>query len=177
MRRPSNPSAVAESGEPVERRDEAGVTAPSLVVMLSVVAVAMAGIALLATRDDGGNKLAPVGQPAPVTSTTQSVAPTPTPTPKVVVRGDVVVEVYNTSSIKKLAARTAEQASVLGWQVVGTDNWQGSVPAPTIYYGPRLEDAARLLGKDLGVRRIRPAADPMKPDRVTVILDRTYAER
>ena len=50
------------------------------------------------------------------------------------------------------------------------------MPAPTVYYGPRLEAAAKLLGQDLGIRRIRPSVDPMKPDRITVILDRTYTE-
>jgi hypothetical protein len=155
---------------------EAGVTAPSPVVMLSVVAVAMAGIALIATRGEGGpDKLQPVAQPD---ATVVSVAPTPTVTPQPkppVVRKDVIVEVYNTSGIKGLAARTAQKASVLNWQVVGTDNWSASVPAPTIYFGPRLEDAARLLAKDLGISRVRPAVDPMKPDRLTVILTSDYA--
>lgn len=161
------------------RRDESGAAAPSYVVVLSVVAVAMAGIALIASRD--GDGLEPVAQADTTTSAivepTQSVAPTASVRPKPVERAEVNVEVYNTSSIKQLAARTAERASVLGWQVLGTDNWSASsIPAPTIYYGPRLEEAAKLLGKDLGIRRIRPSVDPMKPDRLTVILDRTYVE-
>jgi hypothetical protein len=155
---------------------EAGVTAPSPVVMLSVVAVAMAGIALIATRGEGPDKLQPVAQPDSTavvsTAPTTSIAPKPKPP---VVRKDVIVEIYNTSAIKGLAARTASKASVLNWQVVGTDNWSASVPAPTIYFGPRLEDAARLLAKDLGINRVRPAVDPMKPDRVTVILTSDYA--
>lgn len=161
------------------RRDETGAAAPSYVVVLSVVAVAMAGIALIASREDDG--LAAVAEPDATTSAmvepSQSVAPTASVRPKPVKREEVNVEVYNTSSIKQLAARTAERASILGWQVLGTDNWSASsIPAPTIYYGPRLEEAAELLGKDLGIRRIRPSVDPMKPDRITVILDRTYAE-
>ena len=154
---------------------EAGVTAPSPVVMLSVVAVAMAGIALIATRGEGPDKLQPVAQPtSSVTSAAPSASATAKPKPPVV-RKDVVVEIYNTSAIKGLAARTASKASVLNWQVVGTDNWSASVPAPTIYFGPRLEDAARLLAKDLGINRVRPAVDPMKPDRLTVILTSDYA--
>lgn len=155
---------------------EAGVTAPSPVVMLSVVAVAMAGIALIATRGEGGSgQLRPVSQPeTAVTSTAPVVTVAPKPKPPVV-RKDVIVEIYNTSAIKGLAARTASKAAVLNWQVVGTDNWSASVPAPTIYFGPRLEDAARLLAKDLGINRVRPAVDPMKPDRVTVILTSDYA--
>ncbi|RJS46315.1 LytR C-terminal domain-containing protein [Nocardioides cavernaquae] len=155
---------------------EAGVTAPSPVVMLSVVAVAMAGIALIATRGEGGpGKLQPVSQPeSSVVSTAPPTTAAPKPKPPVV-RKDVVVEVYNTSAIKGLAARAASKASVLNWQVVGTDNWSASVPAPTIYFGPRLEDAARLLAKDLGITRVRPAVDPMKPDRLTVILTSDYS--
>lgn len=160
------------------RHEESGAAAPSFVVVLSVVAVAMAGIALIATRD--GDGMEPVAAPTTSSSAvepTQSVAPTASVQPKPVRRDEVNVEVYNTSSIKQLAARTAADAAVLGWQVLGTDNWSASsIPAPTIYYGPRLEEAAKLLGKDLGIRRIRPAVDPMKPDRLTVILDRTYVE-
>ncbi|MDO7867763.1 LytR C-terminal domain-containing protein [Nocardioides jiangxiensis] len=160
-------------------RDEQGAAAPSFVVVLSVVAVAMAGIALIA-KHDSGDDLEPVARPTTSTTVVESgspsVAPTASVAPKPVKRNEVNVEVYNTSSIKKLAARTAEKASTLGWQVLGTDNWPGSVPAPTVYYGPRLEAAAKLLGQDLGIRRIRPAVDPMKPDRITVILDRTYVE-
>ncbi|GGO92258.1 hypothetical protein GCM10011584_28240 [Nocardioides phosphati] len=148
-------------------------------MVLSVVAVAMAGIALIATHDSGSG-MEPVSAPDPTTSVsvhpTTSVSPTASVAPKPVQRNEVNVEVYNTSSIKKLAARTAADAATLGWQVLGTDNWPGSVPAPTVYYGPRLEEAAKLLGKDLGIRRIRPSVDPMKPDRLTVILDRTYVE-
>jgi len=162
---------------PGRTRDEQGAAAPSFVVVLSVVAVAMAGIALIA-KHDSGSGLEPVAAPETTSSATAkvttSVSPRVSVAPKPVQRNEVNVEVYNTSSIKKLAARTAADAATLGWQVLGTDNWPGSVPAPTVYYGPRLEEAAKLLGKDLGIRRIRPSVDPMKPDRLTVILDRTY---
>lgn len=160
-------------------RDEQGAAAPSFVVVLSVVAVAMAGIALIA-KHDSGSGMEPVAAPDTTASAsvkpTASVSPTASVAPKPVQRNEVNVEVYNTSSIKKLAARTAADAATLGWQVLGTDNWPGSVPAPTVYYGPRLEEAAKLLAKDLGIRRIRPSVDPMKPDRLTVILDRTFVE-
>lgn len=161
------------SNQPGRKRNQAGAAAPSFVVILSIVAVAMAGIALIVKRDGSGD-LQPVSEPTSSVSSSPSVAPSVSVTLKPVVRAEVSVEVYNTSSIKKLAARTAVKASTLGWQVLGTDNWPGSVPAPTVYYGPRLEEAAKLLAKDLGIRRIRPSVDPMKPDRVTVILDRTF---
>ncbi len=163
-------------------RDERGVAAPSPLVMLSVIAVAMAGIAFVATRDDGGNSsLQTVSQPEPkptVTPTAEPVEPPPAKkkVKKKPVRRDAVnIEVYNNSGISGLAGRTADRASVLGWQVVGSDNWVGTIPAPTVYYGPRLEAAAKLLGQDLGITRIRPAVAPMQPDRLTVILTSGYA--
>ena len=156
-------------------RDESGVAFPSPLVMLSVIAVAMAGIAFVATRDDQGQSLETVSQPE--TAPTTSAPPVVTRTHKKVVvkRNEVNVEVYNNSGVKGLAGRTAMKASTVGWNVVGSDNWVGTIPAPTIYYGPRLEAAAKLLGKDLGIRRVRPAVAPMRPDRLTVILTVGYA--
>jgi len=157
-------------------RDESGVAFPSPLVMLSVIAVTMAGVAFVATRDDqGGRSLETVSQPE---STPTSEAPVVTrhkPKPAPVKRSEINVEVYNNSGIKGLAGRTATKASTVGWNVVGSDNWVGTIPAPTIYFGPRLETAARQLGKDLGISRIRPAVAPMRPDRLTVILTAAYA--
>ena len=100
-------------------------------------------------------------------------APKTKPAP-VVRRGTVYVEVYNNSGIKGLAGSTASRATDAGWQVVGSDNWYGTVPASTIYYPAKLEAAAKLLGKDLGVNRLKPAIDPMRLDRLTVILTADY---
>lgn len=162
------------------RRDERGVAAPSPLVMLSVIAVAMAGIAFVATRDDdGGRSLQTVSQPEPSPTETTSAPPvTPEPVkkkPQALRRDEIAVEVYNNSGIKGLAGRTAQKASTVGWNVVGSDNWVGTIPAPTIYYGPRLAAAAKQLGKDLGISRLRPAVAPMRPDRLTVILTADYA--
>jgi peptidoglycan hydrolase-like protein with peptidoglycan-binding domain len=159
------------------RRDEAGVAFPSPLVMLSVVAVTMAGIAFVATRDDqGGQPLSTVSQPEPTTPVSEApVITRHKPKPAPVKRAEINVEVYNNSGIKGLAGRTATKASTVGWNVVGSDNWVGTIPAPTIYYGPRLEAAARQLGKDLGISRVRPSVAPMRPDRLTVILTAAYA--
>ena len=83
------------------------------------------------------------------------------------------VEVYNNSGVTGLAGRVATTASRIGWQVVGSDNWYGTVDATTVYYPKRLEAAAKQLALDLGIRRTAPAVDPMRLDRLTVILDRT----
>jgi hypothetical protein len=159
----------------VRVRDESGVAFPSPLVMLSVIAVAMAGFAFVATRTDQGNRsLETVSQPE--TSPTTSAPPVVVrqPRPPAVKRNEVNVEVYNNSGVGGLAGRTATKASTVGWNVVGSDNWVGTIPASSVYYGPRLEAAAKLLGKDLGISRIRPAVAPMRPDRLTVILTADY---
>jgi hypothetical protein len=165
------------------RRDERGMVVSSPLALLSVAAVALAGVAFVATnhRDD---------QPARASATVTATAlPTKTVTvrkpahkpqkkaPKkpVVHRGNTYVEVFNNSGIRGLAGSTAARASGAGWQVVGSDNWYGTIPASTVYYPPRLQAAAKLLGKDLGIARIKPAIAPMRGDRLTVILTADYA--
>ena len=90
-------------------------------------------------------------------------------------RAGTLVEVYNNSGIHGLAGRTSRRASGAGWQVVGSDNWYGTISASTVYYPARLHDAAKLLARDLGVHRLRPAIAPMRLDRLTVILTSDYA--
>jgi hypothetical protein len=157
------------------RRDERGVAFPSPVVMLSVVAVAMAAITLVATRDQAPTErrvdTATVASAEPTTPWPAPVTPTkkPKPTPQVV-RGEVYVEVFNNSGIKGLAATTAAKATQVGWSVVGEDNWYGAVPASTVYFPPRLQAAAKQLALDLGISRTAPAVGEMKRDRLTLIL-------
>jgi len=90
--------------------------------------------------------------------------------PPAVQRSRVYVDVYNNSNVTGLAGRTSERIGSAGWQVVGSDNWYGTIPATTIYFPARLERAAQLLSKDLGIQRVLPAVDPMSMDRLTVIL-------
>ncbi|MFC5175795.1 LytR C-terminal domain-containing protein [Nocardioides taihuensis] len=161
-------------------RGERGVAFPSPVVMLSVVAVAMAGLAYVATQ--GGEpterEVTTVSLPDPGSPTTTTVEATPEPAPVVkkdkpppVQRGKVYVEVYNNSGITGLAGEVAARADRAGWQVVGADNWYGSIPASTVYFPQRLERAGKLLAADLDIDRTRPAIEgPMKLDRLTVVL-------
>jgi hypothetical protein len=149
------------------------------VAALSLGAVVLAGVAFFTTS---GSADEPDRAARPVTST-----PTPTPTetaPEPVIeekpkpekkepavrRGDVYVEVYNNSGIPGLAGDTASRLSGAGWQVVGSDNWYGTIPSSTVYYPERLEPAAKMLARDLGVKRLKPAISPMRLDRLTVIL-------
>jgi len=90
-------------------------------------------------------------------------------------RDSVYVSVFNNSNVSGLAASTAERIGAVGWQVVGSDNWYGTIPATTIYYPDRLEKAAKMLSRDIGVPRLMPAVDPMSMDRLTVIVTADYA--
>jgi hypothetical protein len=157
-------------------RNQKGAVFPSPVVILSVLAVAMAGIAFVATR--GGEpterEVTPVVNEKP-TPSAGSPSPTYTPTKKpkpkpAVQRGKVYVEVYNNSGITGLAGDVADQATNIGWKVVGSDNWYGTIPATTVYYPPELKRAAKTLALDLGIQRTAPAVDPMRRDRLTLIL-------
>ena len=154
-------------------RNQRGVAFPSPLVMLSVIAIAMAGFAFVATRDP-----APVERKVTTASATVTETPEPTPVtptrtarPKPAVeRGEVYVEVFNNSGIKGLAATTAAKATQVGWQVVGEDNWYGAIPATTVYYPERLKAAAKQLALDLGIGRTSPSVEPMKMDRLTIVL-------
>ena len=159
-------------------RNQRGVVFPSPVVMLSIIAVAMAGIAFVATRGQQPVEVTVAhAQPRPSASADpSSAAPTLSPhKPKKiqpeVKRGSVYVEVYNNSGITGLAGQVAAKASGAGWQVVGSDNWYGTIPHSTVYFPPRLKAAGKTLSLDLGIHRVMPAIEgPMRLDRLTVVL-------
>jgi hypothetical protein len=155
-------------------RNERGVVFPSPVVILSVVAVAMAGIAFVATRDSAPEEkeITTISQPQDTPSPTPTATATKPAKPKApkIDRSKVYVVVFNNSNEQGLAGRVAAKAGQIGWQVVGADNWYGTIPTTTVYYPPRLERAGKLLALDLGIQRTAPAVDPMRLDRLTVIL-------
>ena len=66
---------------------------------------------------------------------------------------------FNNSGVTGLAGSVAARTAHAGWQVVGSDNWYGTIPASTVYYPPRLKAAAHLLALDLGIHRQMPAVD------------------
>lgn len=142
--------------------------------MLSVIAVAMAGIAYVATKDQPATEreVRTVSTPSEPEPTAEQTLPTAKKKPiePKVSRGDVYVEVYNNSGIQGLAGQVAGVATDVGWQVVGSDNWYGTIPASTVYYPERLKAAAKLLALDLGIKRAMPATGPMRRDRLTVVL-------
>ena len=168
---------------PPTARGEAGAMS-SPVALMCGAAVIMAGLAFFTT---GGEQQPPTAttvaaqeqeqeprrSPKPVrTEREATVEPRPE---KPLRRDSVYVSVFNNSNVSGLAATTAQRIGAVGWQVVGSDNWYGTIPATTIYYPARLEEAAKLLSKDLGVPRLMPAVDPMSRDRLTLILTADYA--
>ena len=160
----------------------------SPVALMCGAAVVMAGLAFFTTDGDPERPAAATTVAAPQESRSRSASPAPVRTEKkatveprkereekVLRRDTVYVSVFNNSNVSGLAASTAERIGAVGWQVVGSDNWYGTIPATTIYYPPRLQEAARMLSDDIGVERLMPAVDPMSMDRLTVILTSDYA--
>jgi len=171
-------------------RDQRGFALSSPLTLVSVAAVVVAAGVLVTTGHDEppaqeARTVVATRTPSPSTTpsatTTPTVAASPTakpkpkPTKKPVRRAGTYVEVYNNSGIPGLAGKTSARAQGAGWEVVGSDNWYGTIPASTVYYPQRLEAQAVLLGKDLGIRRVKPVIAPMRGDRLTVILTRDYS--
>jgi hypothetical protein len=148
---------------------------PSPVMILSIVAVAMAGVAWFATRahEPTEQRVTSSAQQTPSADHSAYVKPTPhhqKPVKPAFDRSKVMVSVFNNSSVSGLAGRVATQVSQLGWQVVGSDNWYGTIPTSTVYYPQQLAKAGHQLALDLGIHRTMPSVAPMRLDRVTVIL-------
>lgn len=158
----------------MRRRDQRGVVFPSPVIILSILAVAMAGVAWVVTRDHAPTErlVTPTSQRSPSVHQQHQQPKTHhvKPPKPAVDRSKVVVEVFNNSQVSQLASTVAVRAAHLGWQVVGSDNWYGTIPASTVYFPPRLTKAGHLLALDLGIPRVMPAVAPMHFDRLTVIL-------
>jgi hypothetical protein len=161
-------------------RDERGVVLPTRLLALCISAVAVATLVFLANDPDQ----APAQEATPAvskpSSTPTAKAPAPTKTakpktkPKPIKRSEVLVEVFNNTRVKGLAGGVAARAKTAGWNVVGSDNWYGTIDGTSVYYPPRLKQAARELGRDLGIKKLRAAEEPMRFDRVTVILTDDY---
>jgi hypothetical protein len=160
----------------VRSRSQRGVAFPSPVAILSVIAVAMAGIAYVATQGEEPTEREVTTVSRPAATQPEPVARQPIakrkqkPIEPRVVRSEVYVEVYNNSGITGLAGGVAERAQAVGWRVVGADNWYGTVPGSTVYFPERLKAAGEQLALDLGIDRVLPAIPSMTQDRLTVVL-------
>ena len=83
----------------------------------------------------------------------------------------IPVYVFNQTPITGLAAETAAQLEGQGWNVVGVDNWIGTVPEDTVYFYPGDRAAADRLAQQFpGIGRVWPASAPMPQGALTVIL-------
>lgn len=162
------------------RRTQRGAVLPSPVVLLSILAVALAAIAFVATR--GGEPTerdisATTAAATPSESATSDAATeTPTvdekPKPPPVKRAQHSVVVFNNTSTTGLAGRVSAKVEAAGWKVAAADNWYGTVPATTVYYPKGKKAAAQLLALDLGVPRVQPADidSDMSSTHLTLIL-------
>lgn len=182
---PTGRNSLRRFDRSARRHDQRGLAFPSPVVALSILAVVMAGVAFFATGGEGQSEreISTVSQPEASSSESPSAdaqqqgqkqdkqqKQRKKKQKKAVERSEVVVEVYNNSGITGLAGRTSSEAQGIGWQVVATDNWYGTIPGTTVYHPARLKQAAKVLARDLGIDRVQPAVDPMRMDRLTVIL-------
>ncbi len=160
-------------------RGQRGTVLPSPVVVLSVLAVAFAAVAYFLTQG-GDPEERVIDQAAADSSETATAEPSDETTkgqqqpkkkqPPPVRRGEVPVVVFNNTGITGLASTVSATVEEVGWKVVGADNWYGTIPATTVYHGPKMKRAANQLALDLGVERVLPAADQMSNDRLTLIL-------
>jgi hypothetical protein len=146
----------------------------SPVALMAAAAVVMAGVAFFVTDGDPARDAVTLASAGPATVEPQ-VTMEALRVERVVQRSEVFVDVYNNSNITGLAGTTAERIGSAGWQVVGSDNWYGTIPATTIYYPEPLKEAAELLSKDLGVARVQPIDGSMSLDRLTLILTADFA--
>lgn len=162
------------------RHDQRGIALSSPVALLSAAAVVLAGASFVTTGGPRQNQPAQASatRTSAVSSATSSPperAATPRAVKPVVRRGETKVDVFNNSGISGLASSTAARAEGAGWQVVGSDNWYGTIDASAVYYPRRMREHARLLGTDLGIARVKPIIGPMRGDRLTVILTTDYS--
>lgn len=168
-------------------RNADGVVLPTRLMVLSISVVCLGGLAFFATQGDDNpadvarpSSSSSKPAPAPITegpggpTPSDPVVPTTPPAPKPVNRTKVTVVVFNNTNVQGFAGKTATSVESLGWNVFKTDNWRGVVDATTVYYAPKLKDAAKLLAKDLGIKRIKPLLPDMNPKMLNIILTTDY---
>jgi hypothetical protein len=182
------------SPDQTPRRDQRGAVLPSPVVWLSIVAIVVAAVAFVTTRDDkpderevttsSSTPSASDGSSTPATQTpatddetgtddpadASSTPEEPKKTKPPVERSDYGVVVFNNTSVAGLAGDVLGQVGDIGWQAVAADNWYGTIPATTVYFPAGMRDAAQKLALDLGIQRLVPADPAMSDTNLTVIL-------
>ena len=140
-----------------------------LTVILSVLALAYAGWAVLGPRPDATRNAT-----EPTVSTSPAVTPTQKPTrpPKADDgrRSGIEVVVLNASETPGLAARVADAAREAGWTVGEVGDWIYPAVVNAVYYPEGHQSEADLLADDVGIESVRPARRGMSTDELTVLL-------
>jgi hypothetical protein len=170
------PGRVAK-GRRRRRRTRAAVAAGAL--GLVVVLTGAVALASMVTHSDSpraeSESAAPVGtspSPVPTASVAPSALPSPTvspsarPKPRTTQRTPAPVRVYpsvpvavlNNSTIRGLAARSADRVRNVGFTVRAVGNLYGNVERTTVYYRPgHLTQGNLLAGSLRGLQAVRPA--------------------
>lgn len=181
------PSPDQSTPPTLTRRDQRGAVLPSPVVWLSIVAVVVAAVAFVTTRDAGPEEreittssAQDEGTDAETPADDESTDPEETDTSETpeepkktkppVVRSEVGVVVFNNTSITGLAGETLAEVQEIGWNGLAADDWYGTISATTVYFPPGMRDAAQKLALDLGIQRLVPADPAMSDTNLTVIL-------
>ncbi len=151
-------------------------------VIFTIVAclIAVGGLGWLLVKGDSSNDSKDAATPPSASATTPSpepteTEPTATPTPtetetEPTVARDTPVSVLNNTGTPGAAGAFSTKVEDAGWKVGGVGNWRGSVGQNTVYYPEGLQDQAEQLAKDVGIERVMPRVDPMRTDRLTIIL-------
>ena len=164
----------------------AGSPSPRPLVLLSVLAVAMAGLAFVATRRPAApterRPITVASRPRrPPSSRPVAAADQAEPSPRAAPSSAARSTSRSTTTPASPAWPAGSPRRPSGRRLAGRRApTTGTAPSPpsTVYYPPRLEAAAELLALDLGISRRQPAVDPMRLDRLTVILtDDAAADR
>ena len=143
---------------------------PTRLLALCISAVAVAALVFIANDPDQ----APDDRPTPANDAVEGrhrARPPPRPDREGHAQGQAdqarqdLVEIFNNTRTKGLAGGVAAKAQAAGWNVVGTDNWYGTVDGTAVYYPPRFKAAARGARLRPGHPAVKPAEDPMQFDR------------
>ncbi len=151
-----------------------------VVFTIVVCVIAAGGLGWLLVTGDSTQESKEAGPPPSASATTPApeptdTEPTETPTPtetatEPAIERSAEVSVLNNTGIPGFAGSFSTKVKEAGWTVGGIGNWRGSVGGNTVYYPDGLQGQAEQLAKDVGIERVMPRVDPMRTDRLTIIL-------
>ena len=163
--RPARGGLPVAAGDPEHRRGRDGRRSPSSPPTTSRPPSARS------------RRSAPNPSPSPTPDAVDGRRPSPSrPSPRSTARQGLRRGLQQLRRHRPGRQRRRDRATEAGWQVVGSDNWYGTIPASTVYYPPRARGRRPSCSAlDLGITGVMPAVDPMRLDRLTVILTADHA--